>query len=362
MSFLSDLICAGGMLKLSSQSGKYFLGGLLLLFFVSCSPIRYVGIETYNPAGITFPQEVKKLLVVNHAAPQPEVPYKTTLTNRPDSFKISSDSALFVFCRTLGTEIAASPYFEDVRLLEESYRADRYFFSDRMLTSDDVSLLCEEHEVDAIISLDKLMFQINESVQNALAFELEGWLDVEISGVIRAYLPGRDTPLSTIELADTIYPQLSLYVLDITSVVVDADILLKDVAESVARHSLVNFIPYWSGDARWYYTSANAQWKEAAAYAASDKWELAYEKWKKLYDSTMESSWKSKSRLASNLAVSSELTGDFPKALYWATESFRLLEGKVTENDSYFKLQKMYVDVLKYRILADKRLHIQLKE
>ena len=348
--------------KWMKVSGVFFtlwgIGGLLL----SCSPVRYVSIETYNPAGITFPQEVKNLLIVNHAVAQPEVPYESTLVNRDDSLKLSADSALFTFCRVLGTEIAASPYFKDVRMLEEGYRKDRYFFSDRMLTSNDVSLLCEEHEVDAVVSLDRLMFEIKESLQKGFDFEIEGWMAIEVSGVIRAYLPGSDAPLSTIEIVDTIYPQLMFDVLNMTTVFVDAEVLLQDAATLVAKRSLVNFIPYWSGDARWYYVSANAPWKEAGAYAASDKWEQAGEKWKKLFDSAADSSWKLRSRLASNLALASELTGDFSKALYWATESFRLLEGRLNENDAYYKLQKMYIDVLKYRILADKRLHIQLKE
>ena len=336
-------------------------GIIYLLLFAACSPMRYVGIEVYNPAGIFFPKEVKKVLIVNNAVPQPEVPYVSTLVRAPDSTKIAADSALYNFCRILGVKIAESSYFEDVLLLEEGYRDDAYFFSDQQLAPADVSLLCREHEVDAIISLDRLLFQLKESVQT-FDFEVAGWMEVEVSGMIRAYLPGKNTPLASVEIADTIYPQLQFDILDFSSSLAGAEVLLQEAAATVAERALVNFAPYWSEDARWYYVSSGALWKEAAAYAVSDKWAQAYEKWKALYDETADASWQSKARLASNMALSNELAGDFPKALYWATHSYQLLQGRLSEDDRFLKLQKTYVDVLTYRILADKRLHLQIDE
>ena len=32
----------------------------------ACSTINYVGIETYNPAEVTFPENVAKVLIVNN--------------------------------------------------------------------------------------------------------------------------------------------------------------------------------------------------------------------------------------------------------------------------------------------------------
>lgn len=331
-----------------------------LWLFAACSPIRYIGIEVYNPSGISFPKEVRKVLIVNNAVPQPEVPYVSTLVKNADSITIAADSALFGFCRTLGVKIAESSYFEDVRLLEESYRADTYFFSDQQLSPDDVSVLCREHEVDAIVSLDRLMFQLKEAVQS-FDFELVGWMDVEVAGVVRAYLPGKSTPLASIEIADTIYSQLWFDMLDLSSLSAGAEVLLQEATTIVAERALVNFVPYWSNDARWYYVSLSASWKEAAAYAASDKWAQANEKWKALYDETTDASWQSKARLASNLALSNELAGDFPKALYWATQSYQLLQGRLRDDDAYLQLQKSYVNVLTYRTLANKRLHLQIE-
>ena len=45
---------------------------LMACLFSACNTIEYIGIETYNPAEITFPKNVDKVLIVNNAVPQPD--------------------------------------------------------------------------------------------------------------------------------------------------------------------------------------------------------------------------------------------------------------------------------------------------
>ena len=78
----------------------------------ACSTINYVGIETYNPAEVTFPENVAKVLIVNNAVPQPEdAGYEYTLQGeKQDTCKAKADSALFDACRTLGEAIVEASY------------------------------------------------------------------------------------------------------------------------------------------------------------------------------------------------------------------------------------------------------------
>ena len=65
----------------------------------ACSTINYVGIETYNPAEVTFPENVAKVLIVNNAVPQPEdAGYEYTLRERG---KILAKRKRIVRCLTL---------------------------------------------------------------------------------------------------------------------------------------------------------------------------------------------------------------------------------------------------------------------
>jgi len=333
---------------------------LCLLLTVSCTPLRYVMIETYNPAGITLPRNVKKLLIVNHAIAQPDVPFESAIRKMPDSVKIAADSATMDFCLELGRNIAESPYFEDVRLYDGCYRTDQASFSDTKLTPGDVGRLCEEHNVDAVISLDRLLFHIRENAQRVYGIDLSEGVDVEVSGVLRAYLPDRDVPLTTIYLSDTVSPRLNPEVGFDISALPDIQMILSDVAAYIATESYVNFVPYWSADTRWYYASSASRWKEASAYAAAEKWEQASAIWESLYEAS--TSWQMKARLASNLALCAELTGQLTQALHWATLACQYFSDHLKTEAQEVKIQKLYVDVLEHRISAEKILRMQINE
>ncbi|WP_233567118.1 hypothetical protein [Parabacteroides sp. AM58-2XD] len=76
---------------------------LSVCLLASCSSVSYVGIDTYNPAEITFPKSVGKILVVNNAVPQPDdVGCEFNLFgDKVDTCKVKADSALFDVCRGL---------------------------------------------------------------------------------------------------------------------------------------------------------------------------------------------------------------------------------------------------------------------
>ncbi|MDR3269032.1 MAG: DUF6340 family protein [Tannerella sp.] len=335
---------------------------LCLLLAVSCTPMRYVGIETYNPASVTFPGNTKKILIVNHAAVQPEVPFESTVRKMADGVRIAADSATMDFCRELGRKIAESPYFEDVRLYDGCFRTDQAFFSDPELTRGEVSRFCEDHDVDAVVSLDRLSFHIRENMQQVYGTNIAEGMDVEVSGVLRAYLPGRERPLGAVYLSDTVSPRLhpeEAFGIDLYALP-DPREVLREVAAYVAAESHVNFVPYWSADTRWYYASSNARWKEATAYASAEKWEQAAVLWESLYEASV--SWKAKGRLASNLALYAELAGRLTQALHWATLAHQHFSVHLKPENPDVKMQQLYIDVLEHRIAAEKTLRTQMRE
>ena len=97
---------------------------LSVCLLASCSSVSYVGIDTYNPAEITFPKSVGKILVVNNAVPQPDdVGCEFSLFgDKVDTCKVKADSALFDVCRGLGRSMADMSYFNDVLLYHDAVR------------------------------------------------------------------------------------------------------------------------------------------------------------------------------------------------------------------------------------------------
>jgi hypothetical protein len=326
----------------------------------SCSQMHYVNIETYNPAGITFPTGVRRVLIVNNAVAQPNVPLESTVRKLPDSLKLAGDSVVADFCRMLGREIAASPRFDDVLLYEGCYRTDSSVYRERQLAPGEVERLCGEHGVDAVISLDRLSFRIREDVRAVTWLDAVGEVEVEVSGVLRASLPDRDTPLATVYITDTVMPQTApeeVYPTDAYLLPEPADVL-QMAAEDAVTKVYVNFVPYWSGDMRWYYVSTDSRWKEAAAFAAAERWENAAEIWEALYGGTR--SWKAKARLAANLALCAEYSGQLAQALEWAAVAHRHFSGHLSAGDRAVVMQNLYVNILERRMEAEKTLRRQL--
>jgi hypothetical protein len=341
-----------------------FLAAAVMTLASCSSHLRYVSIETCRPASITFPEDVKKVLIVNHVAPQPDVPFESTFRKLPDSIQITADSAIAGFCRILGQEIAQSPYFADVRLYEGAYPVNTLYAFDSELTTSEVRQLCDEHDVDAVISVDKLFFHIKESIQRLYGLDAGYETETGLSGVLRIRLPDQETPLQVVRLSDTIYTRSHPdEYFEYETGAPDPRSILSPVAEYVATQTRTYFIPYWSADTRWYYVSPSSRWKEASAYAAAEKWEKAAEIWANLYEKATKkaASPKTKARLASNLALCAELADDLTQALSWAGKAYQHLLSYSDEDSQIAKMQKSYIDVLKYRIQAEKKLQLQTR-
>ncbi len=247
---------------------------LCSLLFISCSSLRYVEIETYNPSVITLPKTVRNVLILNNAVTQPAVSYEPALANRKESaIKANADSTASDFCRVLGERIVDAPRFDDVRLYKGSFRTDHSFVSEQRLTDEQVRELCKTEGVDAVISLDRLLFKMKGFLAPFADTPLES-VKVEVLGTVRIAVPDVSLPVNTVLLSDTIDTDLSWDSGEGETVLkgLDLDLLLRDVSVYLADETSMNFVPYWETDSRWYYTASGAAWKEATAYAAADNW------------------------------------------------------------------------------------------
>lgn len=333
---------------------------LLIVVLTGCSSVKRIYIETHNPAEITFPEEVSRVLIVNNALPQPsDVGYELYILGiEKDTCRANADSALWDACRMLGKAMVDANYFEDVLLYNQSTRTDDAFLADGKLTNRQVAELCAETETDAIISFDRLIFNMRKDVDAFAEGYLQGNIKIDINGIVRAYLPNRAAPLATIAVTDSLLIQE--YGMDIS--ILDAflpspDEALQMAGKYIGTSLYPTFVPYWEEEMRWYYTGMNSRWKEASAYAAAAKWEDAARSWEILYNKTTDA--KTKAKLASNIALGNELSGDFVKASEWATIAKDFFEKEEGIEGNNFQLLKIYEGVLNTRIQSDRKLDIQ---
>lgn len=329
----------------------------------ACGTINYIGIETFNPAEVTFPENVAKILVVNNAVPQPEdAGYEYMLQGvEQDTCKAKADSALFDACRTLGETMVEASYFNDVLLYHNAVRHDGFAHLDTRLTPDQVAELCDETGADAIISIDRLLFDMKKSVGTLGEGYVMGMIDVQIAGVMRSYVPGRAAPLATIHMEDSIYwTESADYMPILEKILPSADEALRMAGKYIGAKASANFVPHWEKETRWYFTGMGSRWKEASAYAASEKWDMAEERWKRLFESS--GNWKSRARSASNLALCHEMKGELKEAYEWAHKSYDLFNRNSGDKDKTTNLLELYVEALAKRIRSDKKLNVQFGE
>ena len=121
-----------------------------------------------------------------------------------------------------------------------------------------------------------------------------------------------------------------------------------------------NFVPHWTQEDRWYYTSMSARWKEASAYASKGDWESAGQRWFSLYEKAKPGVRQAK--LASNLALAAEMRGEFVKALEWATKSREAFVKALGEEADESKLLLLYEKALGERVNANRKLNAQFGE
>ena len=336
---------------------------LSVCFLASCSSVNYVGIETYNPAEITFPGNVGKILVVNNAVHQPDdVGCEFTLFgDKVDTCRVKADSALFYACSGLGKAMADISFFNDVLLYHDAVRKDDVYYEDKKLTQDQVQELCDETGTDAVVSFDRLLFESKKNIMAYAEGYVGGEIQVKISGVVRGYLPGRPNPLATVYVADSVFfneeaPNLIL----LDKFLPSSENAWRASAEYIGIKTSPNFVPHWNNETRWFYTGMGTKWKEASAYAQSEKWDKAVEYWEHLYEKS--GGWKAKAKAASNIALGYEMKTKLDEAYEWANKSAELFKKGEGEDGKNTKLLALYVEVLRNRVRSDKKLNMQFGE
>ncbi|MDR0574037.1 MAG: tetratricopeptide repeat protein [Tannerella sp.] len=333
----------------------------VLLF--SCRSYRVIEVETYNPATITFPPEIKTVMIVNNSAQQPDhVGHRFSSYGKSDSLlSVSADSMAYHFCMSLGKAIAESPLFYDVRICEDTLRRDSHFYNSRPFTADEVVSFCNDYEVDALIILDKLFFNTVFYETDMKNLMMGNGISAKITGELRTLWPGQKAVYSIPFSDSLVWYMDENFLYEDVEVFTTSDVryAIQYLSEWTGRQMHVHFVPFWSDDKRCFYTDISSQWKQATAYAVAGKWAEAAEIWEPMF--VRAKKWQPKARLASNLALCYEMTSNFDKAVEYAEISDGLFK-EFASDSAYVGVQSAYLDILKKRVTADQILSEQLRE
>lgn len=280
---------------------------IIACFLASCSSIQSLTFDELIPAETSFPGQLATVAVVNNTVAIP-APKSTLLTLGV----LEGDGKLAA--ETLAGSLADNQYFRQIIICDSALQGKEIspFRGNRVLTPQEVDKLAADLGVDMLFSLDRIAIQTarKQVVYPQLTMPFEA-LEVQLSPMLSVYVPGREKPMCTLVLRDSVYWDF------------DASLSDKVVVEEISRHAsslLVNSLtPHWENTVRIYYGGGSPEMRDAVVCLCENDWKGAYKLWESVYESRKKGSLKFKA--AFNAALACEMQGNVSQAIGWLSKA-----------------------------------------
>lgn len=302
---------------------KYTISFIIaVLAFSSCTSVNYMTIDVKQPALVSFPPEVTKVLLVDNSYSEKE----NHDNNTTGQSIISLDSSRTILLNSLKQFMNEEKYFTKVDL--HPYNTYSGTGEDiRPLSARKVQSLCRENNADALISLDVFVISAQLETETTGYFSTYSILGSKLGAIVKPYAnDGSEYIPQPIVLVDSLFREEAVNWSRLKNNVNEINALVTEMATVGADKLTSHLIPSWKSALRWYYSDNSSDMKQAAKFAAQGKWEEAATVWGRLYD--IESKQTKKARLASNIALANECLDDIENAKYWVDISYELLPNK----------------------------------
>ena len=275
---------------------------LVSVLMSSCASIQTLTFDQLSPAEITFPYQISVVGVVNNMPARPQ-PKKNILTLGP--LEAEGKGA----AETLAGFMADSKYFNQVVICDSALCSDDY---SQTLSLDEVNHLSSMLGVDMLVSFERLFLDVRK-----IDYTNPGWdtsipmLQVQVTPVVRLYVPGRQKPLVELTATDSLYFDFAYRISE------------KELIDEATRHAssvMCNkIVPYWQTVNRLYFDGGCVEMRDAGVYVNEGDWGAARDLWTQVYN--RQKKGDTKFRAAYNIALSYEMTGDMEKAEEWLKKS-----------------------------------------
>lgn len=333
---------------------SFLLTLLVALLTSNCAGIKYLTIETREPAQVNLPSKVLSIAIVNNVIQQPaEVGHDSIPIghSQPLRAKALSDSAAIYYTEALAQFINEEDYFQQVIFYNKPLRSDNDFFREIPIDPITMNELRQVTGADAIISLDKLLIETSKKEH----FKQLGYTYAEMTGkvtsIIRVYQPTMEGKIPAIQFNDSIRWEG----FDIQDGKAYADFMLPSRQEAIklsavraAEKMTYVFTPHWKMQDRWYYTSLNSTMREGETFAKGSKWDEAIIRWETFYNKSSKKIDKAKA--ANNIALAYEMIDNMQLALEWVTISNDLFNESTPVNSLERKRSLLYKNEIERRL------------
>lgn len=359
-------------IEIFNNMKKLFYTLLLFLLVTSCETVNKVTISCMSPGIFNFPNEIKKVGVVNNLR------YTFGTDSLGKHYRLSEKILNSPFhpdgsrtADSFAKALSDNKYFDEVVICDSALRSEDEYYRRIPLDTAEVKDLAEGLEVDAILSLDELNITAEKSITPRPDLNgIEGTISSKIQPIVSIYVPTHRGPVFTIAPKDSIlWNEVGTTVGEVETQLLPPDsTVIRESCEYAGTIPVKYLIPHWDNENRVYFSDqTSTPLKIAVFYVERGNWKAAEKIWKSVYN-------KKKSqgilmRMSFNMALYCEVNSQFGEALKWIDKARTHLMTKCKASNPkelagksayYYDLIKEYEDILKKRKEKTGQLKIQL--
>lgn len=336
---------------------KYLFALLLSLLITlgSCQTLEELSIDYMLPAEISFPDQLKRVAVVNNVSsipdhailPKNEVNKENELSRATAYHK--GDATLAA--SSLAEAIAQENYFDRVVICDSALRAQDITPRENTLSRNEVQELTQDLGVDFIIALENMQLQATKAIRYLPDWAcFQATVDVKVYPTVRVYLPGRKDPMVTINANDSIFwEELGSTETYVRSRMPRDNQLIEESSKFAGSLPLKYLLPSWKTSKRYLYTGGSVNMRDAAIYVREEAWDNAFKLWSEAH--RLSKSEKKKMTSAHNIAVYYEMKDSIEAAETWAIKAQQLAR-KVEKIDELSQKGKDLSSVPNYVMIS----------
>jgi len=292
----------------------------IVLLASSCSTYQNLAIDVLIPAKHTFKPEIKSVVLVDNS-----LPYRDSLVHKVElpgeKFTVDTlwqDDFSALTLSSLKKELDHRMFFDSVHIHKKPVKVNGRL-KNRALSWSQVDSLCQEYNVEAVVAFEQNIYHTKTKVENMYDGYLYGYMDANGAILWRAYdnldqeLIYKEVQVDTISW-DAVGGRMGQIASDIPGVKEG----LVSLADFMGTKAADHMAPRWESQKRGYYHAGNYQFMQAQEFVRKDQWGDAIKLWKYVYDHSKK---KTKMKAAYNLALASEIYGDYESAQYWINQA-----------------------------------------
>lgn len=306
---------------------------LILLFIVfswgACSSYyQIVNMEVLKPAVYSVPPHIASIALVNNSYPyRDSVAHVALLKDTVIVFdSLMVDAFPDTLLQSLSKELIRRKFFDTVHVDTTRYIKEGHGKPLQLLSAKQVNSICEKYKVQGILEVGAYSHKTTVRVEEVLPYS-DFFSTMDLSGIAywRLYDGTSGQVIHQTVQSDTLFwDGYGATVNKSTMSLPNIKPATLELAGYMGWKYADEIAPYWMPIQRKIFTSGNEYFIGAMEWVSRDNWGEAEKLWGYIYENGKPIE---KARAAHNIAFSFEKKGDFPSAVKWAFESYKIYKG-----------------------------------